>query len=144
MMSAKSSALPARVQNSTALKRSVKTDATHPPSKPIKSFSAVNKGNIKVPATTRGVTSLRLGAVPIPRIASTCSVTTMDPNPDAMPDAHRPPPRIPLRLAPQSPPHPTPTPSPAPPARDHLPGRVCSPKILSDPASTRKLVKDKH
>src|SRR5258707_15031959 len=62
MMSAKSSALTARVQNSTAFKRRVKTDATHPPSKPIKSLSAVNSGSRKLvtPRVLAGILMLPL------------------------------------------------------------------------------------
>ncbi len=90
IMSAKSNASMARVQNCTTPSRKEKTAATHPPTNPIKSEIAVSSGNTRIVATTRGVTSLRLGSVPIARIASTCSVTNIDPSSDAIPEAHRP------------------------------------------------------
>src|SRR6202050_5078844 len=39
---------------------------------------------------TRGIINLRIGSVPSARIASTCSVTTIEPSSDAIPDALRP------------------------------------------------------
>jgi len=92
----------ARVQNSTAPKRREKTDATQPPSKPTKSLRAVRSGNIKTVARTRGVMSLRLGSVPMARMASTCSVTSMEPNSEAIPEEQRPATRMPVRVGPSS------------------------------------------
>src|SRR5713101_6915522 len=88
--SAKSSASIARLQNVTASSRKENTDATQPPSSPMKSAIAVSNGTVMSVASTRGVTSLRLGSVPIARIASTCSVTSIDPSSDAIPEAHLP------------------------------------------------------
>src|SRR5579885_1289904 len=67
MMSAKSRALMARVQNWTTLRRREKTEATAPPMRPRKSIKAVSKGSMRMAARTRGVTSLRLGSVPMAR-----------------------------------------------------------------------------
>ena len=100
--SAKSSASIARRQNEMASSRSENTDAVHPPSKPIKSISAVNSGTISSAASKRGATSLRLGSVPIARIASTCSVTSIDPSSDAIPVAHRPVTSNPVNAGPSS------------------------------------------
>src|SRR6516164_401669 len=80
----------ARRQNSTALSCSEKTEETHPPSRPTNTIMAVSNGTIARLASTRGVTSLRLGSVPIARIASTCSVTSMEPSSEAIPDEQRP------------------------------------------------------
>ena len=41
-------------------------------------------------ATMRGITSFFIGSVPSARIASICSVTTIEPSSDAMPEALRP------------------------------------------------------
>ena len=41
-------------------------------------------------AITLGATSLRTGSVPIARMASTCSVTSMEPSSEAIPVAQRP------------------------------------------------------
>ena len=61
-----------------------------PPIRPTKSETAVSSGSIVTVAITRGVMSLRIGSVPSARIASTCSVTTIEPSSDAMPEALRP------------------------------------------------------
>src|SRR5215469_5241603 len=80
----------ARRQNSTALSCSEKTEETHPPSRPTNTIMAVSNGTIARLASTRGVTSLRLGSVPIARMASTCSVTSMEPSSEAIPEELRP------------------------------------------------------
>src|SRR6202171_2960579 len=100
--SAKSSASMARRQNSIALSRSEKTEATHPPSKPMKSMIAVSKGSMVSAANTRGTTNFRLGSVPIARIASTCSVTSIEPSSDAIPVAQRPVTSSPVNAGPNS------------------------------------------
>ncbi len=100
--SAKSSASIARRQNSTALRRSENTDAAHPPSRPMKSIIAVNSGSMSSAASKRGATNLRLGSVPIARMASTCSVTSIDPSSDAIPVAHRPVTSKPVNAGPSS------------------------------------------
>ena len=41
-------------------------------------------------ATMRGMTNFLIGSVPSARIASICSVTTIDPSSEAMPEALRP------------------------------------------------------
>src|ERR1019366_1380685 len=48
------------------------------------------KNNMKTVETTRGATSFFMGSVPKARMASICSVTTMDPSSLAIPDAFRP------------------------------------------------------
>ena len=45
---------------------------------------------MKTVATTRGLTSLRMGSVPRARMASICSETFMEPSSEAMPEALRP------------------------------------------------------
>ena len=61
-----------------------------PPTKPTKSATATSNRQHGTMATTRGVMSLRMGSVPEARIASTCSVTTIEPSSEAMPEALRP------------------------------------------------------
>ncbi len=53
-------------------------------------------------AKMRGVTSLRIGSTPRARMASICSVTTMEPSSLAMEDALRPATMIPVSTAPSS------------------------------------------
>ena len=53
-------------------------------------------------AKMRGVTSLRIGSTPRARMASICSVTTMEPSSLAMEDALRPETMIPVSTAPSS------------------------------------------
>ena len=60
------------------------------PSSPAQSPTATSKGSTSTIASNRGVISLRIGSMPSPRIASTCSVTTMDPSSEAIPVAFRP------------------------------------------------------
>ncbi len=62
----------------------------------------VRKNNMKTVAVTRGVTNFFMGSVPSARIASICSVTTMDPSSLAMPDAFRPATRMPVSTGPNS------------------------------------------
>jgi hypothetical protein len=50
----------------------------------------VRKNSITTVAITRGVTSFFDGSVPRARMASICSVTTIEPNSLAMPEALRP------------------------------------------------------
>ena len=53
-------------------------------------------------AITRGVMSRRIGSVPSARIASTCSVTTIDPSSEAIPEALRPATRSAVMVGPSS------------------------------------------
>ena len=87
-------------------------DTTNPPANPIKSATATSNGSIKVVAITRGVTSLRVGSVPIARIASTCSDTTIEPSSDAIADAFRPATNNPVIVGPNSRTSPSATTSP--------------------------------
>ncbi len=50
----------------------------------------VRKNIIKTVETTRGATSFFIGSVPRARMASICSVTTIDPSSLAMPEEFRP------------------------------------------------------
>src|SRR6266446_1831764 len=90
MMSENSRILMARSQKVVALMRNDKTLATMPPMRPTKTEMVVRSGRVMRAARTRGVTSLRLGSVPMARMASTCSVTSMEPSSEAMPEEQRP------------------------------------------------------
>ena len=57
---------------------------------PTKSEMTVSTGAMKMPASTRGTTSLRIGSVPSARSALIWSVTTIEPSSAAMPDPTRP------------------------------------------------------
>ena len=50
----------------------------------------LRKNNMNTVAVTRGVTSFFIGSVPSARMASICSVTTIDPNSLAIPEEFRP------------------------------------------------------
>ena len=69
---------------------------------PQKSATMVRKSSVVTVATMRGVTSLRIGSTPNARIASICSVTTMEPSSLAMDDALRPETMMPVSTAPSS------------------------------------------
>src|ERR1700679_3979261 len=84
------SALMAGGQNSSALMLRILLATRNPPTKPEASPIATSRGRINTVASTRGVTSLRIGSMPSPRMASTCSVPSMEPNSQAMPVALRP------------------------------------------------------
>src|SRR2546425_896730 len=58
----------------------------YPPIIPKKSERMVRRGNVRRVANKRGRTSLRSGSVPRARIASTCSLTSIEPISDAMPE----------------------------------------------------------
>ena len=69
---------------------------------PIVSEIIVRKKSMLTVATTRGVTSLRIGSVPSARIASICSETFMEPSSEAMPEALRPDTMRPVSTGPSS------------------------------------------
>ena len=56
----------------------------------MKSARIVRRGSVITVACRRGATSFRMGSVPSARMASTCSLTSMDPISDAMPELFRP------------------------------------------------------
>ncbi len=80
----------ARFQNCAAVRCSVMLATRYPPSSPERSPTATSNGSTTTVATTRGVISLRMGSIPNPRMASTCSVTTIEPSSEAMAVAFRP------------------------------------------------------
>src|SRR6478672_11268115 len=65
-------------------------ETTAPPVTPRKSEITVRKKSMNTVATTRGPTSFFMGSVPSARMASICSVTTIDPSSLAIPDVFRP------------------------------------------------------
>ena len=62
----------------------------------------IRKKSIKTVATTRGVTSFFIGSVPSARMASICSVTTIEPSSLAMPEEFRPATISPVSTGPNS------------------------------------------
>src|ERR1700722_2187243 len=61
-----------------------------PPASPTRSEMMLRKNSMNTVAVTRGVTSFLMGSVPRARMASICSVTTIDPSSLAMPEEFRP------------------------------------------------------
>ncbi len=62
----------------------------------------VRKKSMAMQAKMRGVTSLRMGSTPRARMASICSVTTMEPSSLAMEEALRPATMMPVSTGPSS------------------------------------------
>jgi len=78
------------VPRSSAPRFSVRFAIKNPPNNPAQSPNATSNGSTTTVASTRGVISLRIGSMPKAPIASTCSVTTMEPNSDAIAVPFRP------------------------------------------------------
>ena len=88
--SAKCSDCQAVVQYWLESKPRMKRLTAQPPVSPTRSEMMTRKNSMAVAAMTRGVTSFLEGSVPRARMASICSVTTMEPSSLAMPEALRP------------------------------------------------------
>ena len=73
-----------------------------PPISPRRSEMMVRKKSMKTVDTTRGVTSFFSGSVPKARMASICSVTTMEPSSLAIPEEFRPATMSPVSTGPSS------------------------------------------
>src|SRR6266436_5570602 len=73
-----------------------------PPASPQASEMMVRKKSMNTVDTTRGVTSFFVGSVPRARMASICSVTTIDPSSLAIPEALRPETISPVMTGPSS------------------------------------------
>src|SRR5260370_39541916 len=86
MRSENSRAAMARCQKVKALRRREKTLETMPPRSPTKTEMEASKGTDISDATTRGVTSLRLGSVPMAQTAAAWSVTTIETGSEEVPD----------------------------------------------------------
>src|SRR6478672_2896134 len=74
------------VQYTLDATRNWNTAIIQPPRMPTTSEMTVKTGHMKVPASTRGATSLRTGSVPSARSAFTWSATTIDPSSAAIPE----------------------------------------------------------
>ena len=80
----------------------MKTVTKAPPRMPKASETMVRKKSMEMQAKMRGVTSLRMGSTPRARMASICSVTTMEPSSLAMEEALRPETMTPVSTGPSS------------------------------------------
>ena len=80
----------------------MKTVTAAPPRMPKKLATMVRKKSMVTQAKMRGVTSLRMGSTPRARMASICSVTTMEPSSLAIEEALRPETMMPVRTGPSS------------------------------------------
>ena len=80
----------------------MKTVTPAPPRIPQASDTIVRKNSIAIVEKIRGVTSLRIGSTPSARIASICSVTTINPSSDAIELEFRPATMIPVSIGPSS------------------------------------------
>src|SRR4051812_47428240 len=88
--SCKTSACQALLQYCRASRYNSSLATINPPANPTRSEIIVRKNSINTDDNTRGVTSFFMGSVPSARMASICSVTTMEPSSLAMPDEFRP------------------------------------------------------
>ena len=80
----------------------MKTVTAAPPRMPQASATMVRKKSMTIEEKMRGVTSLRMGSTPRARMASICSVTTIDPSSLAMELALRPETMTPVSTGPSS------------------------------------------
>ena len=80
----------------------MKTVTKPPPMMPKASATMVRKKSMEMQAKMRGVTSLRMGSTPRARMASICSVTTIEPSSLAMEQALRPETMTPVSTGPSS------------------------------------------
>ncbi len=80
----------------------MKTVTRPPPTMPHASATMVRKKSMVMDAEMRGVTSLRIGSTPRARMASICSVTTMEPSSLAIEEALRPETMTPVSTGPSS------------------------------------------